>query len=53
MTVSGAISSILQHKGPNLWSVTPGATVYEAIQLMADKNVGALPVMDEIGRAHV
>ena len=46
MTVSGAISSILQNKGPNLWSITPGATVFEAIQLMADKNVGALPVMD-------
>ena len=46
MTVSGTISSILQHKGRDLWSVSPDATVYEAIQLMADKNVGALPVMD-------
>ena len=46
MIVSGTISSILQHKGRDLWSISPGATVYEAIQLMADKNVGALPVMD-------
>jgi CBS domain-containing protein len=46
MTVSGTISSILQNKGPALWTISPDAMVYDAIQLMADKNVGALPVME-------
>lgn len=46
MTVSGTISGILQNKGSNLWTVCPDATVYEAIQIMADKNVGALPVIE-------
>jgi CBS domain-containing protein len=46
MTVSGTISSILQNKGPDLWTISPNATVLDAIQLMAAKNIGALPVMD-------
>jgi CBS domain-containing protein len=39
------ISSLLHHKGPVLWSIAPGATVFEAIKLMADKNIGSLLVM--------
>jgi len=45
MTVSGTISAVLDHKGHDVWSISPEATVYEAIKLMADKNVGAVPVM--------
>lgn len=30
---------------PQIWSIAPSATVYEAIQLLAEKNVGALLVM--------
>jgi CBS domain-containing protein len=45
MTGIGRIGEILTRKGPNIWSVAPEATVFEAIQLMADKNVGALLVM--------
>ncbi|MBA2430759.1 MAG: CBS domain-containing protein, partial [Chthoniobacterales bacterium] len=30
-----------------VWSVTPDATVYDAIAMMADKNVGALLVVKE------
>src|SRR5688572_22709646 len=45
MTVSCTINSILQEKGAHLWTISPDATVFEAIQLMADKNVGALLVM--------
>jgi CBS domain-containing protein len=37
---------ILTSKGAAVWSVTRDATVYEALQLMAEKNVGALPVLD-------
>ena len=45
MTVSCTISSILQDKGARVWAVSPDATVFEAIELMSDKNVGALLVM--------
>jgi len=44
MTQSIHISEILSQKGGVVWSVSPDATVLEAIQLMADKNVGALLV---------
>jgi CBS domain-containing protein len=39
------ISSLLHHKGPAIWHIAPEATVFDAIKLMADKNIGALPVM--------
>lgn len=45
MTVSCTISSILQDKGAQVWAISPDATVFEAIELMAEKNVGALLVM--------
>lgn len=41
------IRKILSEKGSDVWSTSPGATVYEALQLMADKDVGALPVVDQ------
>jgi CBS domain-containing protein len=43
--ISGIITEILAHKGPQLWTVSPDSTVFEAIQMMADKNIGALLVM--------
>ena len=39
------IRKILSEKGSEIWSTSPGATVYDALQIMADKDVGALPVM--------
>jgi len=39
------VSSLLHHKGPALWHVAPEATVFEAIKIMAEKNIGALPVL--------
>ena len=45
MEVAGTVSWILAHKGLTVWTVRPDATVYDAIKMMADKNVGALPVV--------
>lgn len=39
------IDSVLKLKGRQFWSVAPEATVYEAIQKMSDRGVGALLVM--------
>jgi CBS domain-containing protein len=45
MEIVNSVSEILKHKGAQVWSITPEASVFEAIQMMADKNVGALLVM--------
>jgi CBS domain-containing protein len=45
-TSSGTIGTILHHKGANVWTISPQATVFEAIQLLARKNIGALPVVE-------
>jgi len=41
------VSSLLHDKSPVVWSVPPSATVFAAIKLMAEKNIGALPVLTE------
>ena len=46
MDVSGTIEKILCQKNREIWSVSPDATVYDAIALMAEKNVGALLVTE-------
>jgi CBS domain-containing protein len=40
------VADILKVKGGDVWSVAPEATVLQAIELMADKDVGALVVLD-------
>lgn len=40
------IKYILDAKGNEVWSVKPETSVYEALQLMADKNIGAVVVME-------
>ena len=39
------VSSLLHHKGSAVWSVSPDSSVFDAIKLMAEKNIGALPVL--------
>ena len=47
MDVSGTIGAILNQKSRDIYSVSADATVFEAVQLMDAKNVGALLVMDQ------
>ncbi len=44
--VMTTVRHILDQKGPQVWFVHPDDTVYDAIKMMADKNVGALVVLD-------
>jgi CBS domain-containing protein len=47
MNVSGNVRAILAHKkASTVWSIGPNAMVFDAIQLMDEKSVGALPVVD-------
>lgn len=40
------INYLLALKGKNVWSIDPDAPVLEAVRLMAERSIGALPVMD-------
>jgi CBS domain-containing protein len=40
-----SVRDILQEKGFDVYSIGPDSSVYQALQLMAEKNVGALMVM--------
>ena len=46
MEITTTIGSILTRKGTKVWSVSPTNTVFEAISMMAEKNIGALPVLE-------
>lgn len=41
------IRRILEIKGFNIWSTRPDTPVFEALQIMSDKGIGALLVMDD------
>ena len=42
MRLIDPIDSVLKQKSREIWSATPDQSVYEAIEEMADKGVGAL-----------
>jgi CBS domain-containing protein len=42
-----SVAAILNSKGPDIWSVVSSDTIFNAVQLMADKNIGSLLVMDD------
>lgn len=46
MRVLDSVSCILRKKGSDVWSVPSDATVYSAMKLMADKDVGSVMVID-------
>jgi CBS domain-containing protein len=41
------VRNILDRKGDNIWTISPDATVLEALKLMAEKEIGALLVLDK------
>jgi CBS domain-containing protein len=40
------IKHLLEQKSPNVWTIDPDATVFDALAKMAEKDVGSLVVMD-------
>lgn len=40
------VRQLLQGKGSQILTISPNATVYDAMKLMADRNIGALLVID-------
>lgn len=44
------LREMLEIKGNQVWSIETSATVFRAIELMAEHEVGALPVVDENGK---
>jgi CBS domain-containing protein len=47
MKVFDPVALILRKKGNEIWSVPSDTTVYSAMEMMADKDVGALLVIDD------
>lgn len=45
MELRDTISSVLSQKGRSVWSIDPEALVYDAIEMMSSKQVGALLVI--------
>ncbi len=41
------VRDVLRKKGNDIWSVAPDAPVYKALQLMSEKNCGAVLVLDQ------
>ncbi len=41
------VRNILRHKGSTVWSVGPQASIFQALHLMAEKEIGALLVLQD------
>jgi len=41
------VAGILKSKGRKVWTITPETIVFDALKTMAEKNVGALVVLDK------
>jgi CBS domain-containing protein len=46
MKIVGNVNAVLNQKGNQVWCISPEATVFDAIEMMSEKNVGALPVAE-------
>ena len=40
------VKNLLEQKGQNVWTISPDATVFDALAIMAEKDIGSLVVMD-------
>jgi CBS domain-containing protein len=47
MKLADTAGTVLKQKGWNVWSVSPEVRVYDAIEIMADKHIGALLVISD------
>jgi len=47
MEIQGTVRDILHNKGSELWTTTPQSSVYDAIRIMGEHNIGALVVLDD------
>ena len=43
----GTVRQILETKGSQVWTITPDKTVFEALRIMGEKEVGALAVVKD------
>jgi CBS domain-containing protein len=41
------VSDIVKKKGNHVWSVTPNTTVFDTLKLMAEREIGAVLVLDQ------
>ena len=46
MELHDSVERILKHKGSQVYSISPQVTVYEALEQLAEKDIGALVVME-------
>ena len=44
------VGKILEKKGHSVWSISPDATVYRSLELMSEKGIGALMVINDKGK---
>ncbi len=42
-----SVRHVLQSKSSDVWTIGPDATVSEALEVLADKDIGALPVVSD------
>jgi CBS domain-containing protein len=47
MELLDTVESVLRQKKTGIWSVPPSTTVYEALEVMAEKEIGSLLVMSD------
>lgn len=41
------VAQLLEAKNPDIWSIAPDASVFDAIKLMAEKSIGAVLVLEK------
>ena len=44
------VRDVLKDKTKEVWSILPYASVYDALKLMGEKQIGALMVIDDHGK---